>query len=161
METQTTIGKTIKKLLVLLVISGSVYTTKAIHPDLDTTGVWLEVNDGFAVCPGIGESGGIASIFNEHFIVYEMLHRRNLAYAVIQYKNAGCEPRMYEHDTVTNKWVCVAQFEENKGFVNGYGRFTAVFYTNGKDIYAWTYKAEVYKFTKDWANYPTGWKKIT
>ena len=138
----------------------------AIHPDLDTSDVWIEVNDGFAKCAPIDQSAGEAFCAQDQFRVVEMLHRQGSMYAYIKYEDSDdsgnepsnptdCSRGLFRHDTITNKWVRVA----NMTWESGYTRFQLR--TNGEDIFA-IQQGIVYQLVEDdYDTYPTGWKNIT
>ncbi len=133
----------------------------ATHPDLDTADVWVEVNNGFAKCAPIGESAGEAFCSQDQFRVVDMIHRQGSMYAYVKYvssddsenepsNTAECSRGLFRHDTITNKWVRVA----NMTYESGYDRFQLR--TNGEDIFA-IQQGVVYKlvedsFTVEWAH---------
>ena len=66
-----------------------------------------------------------------------------------------CGRGLFKHDTITNKWIKVADYQ----YEYGYYRFNLV--SNGNEIFGMN-NGVVYKLVEDdYDTYPSGWKNIT
>ena len=81
----------IRWLMIIAVLQFSVFSAKAIHPDLDTSDVWVRINDGFAKCASIGESAGEAWWSQDNWRLEAWVHKRGVMYAYINYNNSTGE----------------------------------------------------------------------
>jgi hypothetical protein len=137
----------------------------AIHPDLDTQDVWIQINDGFARCAPIGQSAGQAWWAQDGWSFSQWVHKRGIMYAWIGYDNdnnptnsASCRTGLFRHDTLTNKWVRVAHYPE---YLGGYYKNMDLL-SNGDDIFC-VYSGSVWRLVEpsDPVNYPIGWELIS
>lgn len=145
-------GKLYRFLLGLAFATLSAFSTNATYAQ--TIDTWERVNRGFAKCANINGFAGEAEWFTDDFDVQQMINRRGEMYAYISYGNTGsntapCGAGLFRHDTVTNRWIKVAN-----GLSGG-----VVLYSNNTEIIATVgYPSNAtYRFTTDLLNNPSGW----
>lgn len=118
---------------------------------------WERVNRGFAKCANLNGFAGEAEWFTDDFDIRQMIHRRGEMYAYITYGNNGtntanCGAGLFRHDTVTNRWIKVA---------NGLSGSVRLFSNNTEIIAQVGYTANnTYRFTTDYLNNSSGWQTI-
>ena len=129
----------------LLLISHNSYAQK---------GTWIEVNDGFAKCAGMNQTGGYATWDQDDFEIEDIIDRQGDVYAEITYNGEGtnttpCGSGFFRFSDITNSWTKVANPPP--------GRITV---TNHLDIFSLG-GGDVWQYTDDKNLYPTGWKMIS
>lgn len=123
-------------------------------------GRWEAVNDGFGKCALMGQSGTMADWAKDDFVIIGMTHMRNQSYVMVRYGGAAtntqpCNAGLFMHDTLTQKWIRVANDFPEAGQT---GRF--FFLSNGQSIF-YLVRGRVYEHTRDYAQFPNGWKLIS
>ncbi len=128
---------------------------------------WFSINNGYAKCTKIGETGGQATWYKDNYSVGQFIHKEGEMYAFINYSASTsvdsnglplstfntepCGTGLFRHDMVEDKWYRVA---------NGLGSayYTVQLYTNGTDIVALANYGNVYILD---AAQPSGWRLLT
>ena len=139
-------------LVVFTVLILALNATAQVTPD-----VWNRVNRGFAKCAVIGGFAGEAEWYTDDFDVQQMINRRGEMYAYITYGNggtntAGCGAGLFRHDTVSNRWIKVANNITDK--ISMFTNNTEIIASSGYPNNA------TYRFTTDYINFPSGWQTI-
>lgn len=143
----------------------------------DSFNIWLPANQGLGKCAAIGEAGGEATWYRDHFSVKQLLHKEGEMYAYVTYgiptasdtgnfatdpynacavhaefDSSACDGGLYKHDKEVNVWYRVANINMPS--------VADVYYlmSNGADIVVLTDSGTIYQIDE---NEPQGWRLLT